>query len=340
MSEARPTVAICIPTYNRAEYIGQAIRSAIEQDYRPIEIWISDDASTDGTDAVVREFVGGPVAVHYHKQPQNCGIGMNNNWLLSQPATEYIVRLDSDDVLEPGYVSRLVQLMQAHPKAAYAHCAVNEIDRSGRVTRQRRLFRSTGFEDADSALRAAIRGYRVSANLCMFRTLALREARFYRAMNFAEDWDLSVRLADLGWGNVYCDAFLGRYRAWNDDSNARLRRKKQELLGIEGMFRESLAPAYERRQWPLPPIKNAMNKFALAHCECLGWSCFSAEEKRELQQILQRLGNSRSVALRCWMIEHGFSPVFRTRNSLRLFARDRAKALLGWMRRGADGAVS
>lgn len=334
MNENRPSVAICIPTYNRADYIGEALRSALGQDYRPIEIWISDDASTDNTDAVVKQFLNGPTPVHYYKQPANCGIGKNNNWLLSQPTTEYIARLDSDDLLEPGYVSSLVKLLQAHPTAGYAHSAVHEIDRSGRITRERRLFRSQVFEDAASALRGAVCGYRVSANMCMFRARALREAGYYRAMDFAEDYDLSVRLGDLGWGNVYCSALLGRYRAWNDDSNARLRRKKLELLGIENVFRESLTKAYERRGWSSAPVYRALRKFALVHSECLAWSCFTVDEKRELEEILMRMGPSRSVAVKCWMMQHGFSPVFQMQRSVKALARDKAKAAISTLRRG------
>jgi glycosyltransferase involved in cell wall biosynthesis len=334
VSNAKPTVAICIPTYNRAEFIGEALRSVMNQDYRPIEVWISDDGSTDDTDAVVKEFIGGPVPVHLYRQPVNCGIAKNNNWVLSQPGAEYIVRLDSDDVLEQGYVSKLLELLQAHPQAGYAHCAVHEIDRSGRSCRVRRLFRSETFEGAEGALRKACRGYRVAANLCMFRARTLREVGYYRGMDFAEDWDLSVRIADAGWGNVYCDAPLGRYRTWSDESNSRARRKKQELIGIEKVFRESLKKAFERRGWPVAPLHGAMRDFALAHSDCLAWDCFSDEEKRELQSILCRLGESRIVTMKCWMALHGFSPMFRIQRSMTILAKDRVKAVFSFLREG------
>jgi glycosyltransferase involved in cell wall biosynthesis len=333
VSYPKPTVAICIPTYNRAEFIGGAIRSALDQNYRPIEIWISDDASTDGTDSVVKEFLGCSTPVNYFKQPVNCGIARNNNWLLSQPRTEYIVRLDSDDLLEPGYVTTLLELLQAYPQAGYAHCAVYEIDQFGHPSRSRRLFRSAAYEDAESALGHANKGYRVAANLCMYRARILHEVGFYREMDFAEDWDLSVRIADAGWGNVYSPAILAKYRAWNDEGNTRLRRKKQELLGIESVLRDSLRKAYERRGWPSAPLHHAMRRFALAHTECLSWSCFSKDEKRELQSILYRLGgSSRVVSAKCWMMRHGFSSIFRVKRSLATLAKDKAKSVVTFLR--------
>ena len=331
MSDFKPTVAICIPTYNQAKFIGEAIRSAVEQDYRPIEIWISDDASTDDTAAVVKDFLGGSTPVNYFKQPVNCGIARNNNWLLSQPNTEYIVRLDSDDVLEPGYVSSLLGLLQEYPKAGYGHGAVYEIDQSGHSSRVRRLFRSETFEDAEGALRKASGGYRVAANMCMFRTRALREADFYREVDPVEDWDLSVRIADLGWGNVYAHATLGRYRAY--ETNSRLKRKQRELLGIESVLRESLMKAYERRGWHTVPILHAMRRFALAQSDCLSWNCYSEDEKRELQSTLYRLGgSSRMVSFTCWMMRHGFAWIFRIRRGLTILAKDVAKAVLSFGR--------
>jgi glycosyltransferase involved in cell wall biosynthesis len=333
MSDSKPTVAICIPTYNQAKFIGATVRSALDQHYNPIEIWISDDASTDDTAEVVREFLSCSRPVFYFRQPVNSGMARNNNWIMSQPSAEFIVQLDSDDVLEPGCVTNLLDLLLSYQKAGYAHSAVYEIDRFGQSSRVRRLFRSATFEDADSALRASIGGYRVAANMCMYRTQALRDVGFCREINFALDWDLAVRIADAGWGNVYTPAMLGRYRVWNDQSNSRLRRKKTELLGIESVFRDSLTKAYERRGWRAAPLHKALRKFALAHSDCLAWDCFSEDEKRELRSILYRMGGtSGSVPVKCWMIQHGLSPVFRVKRDLTLFAKDRIKSVFAMFR--------
>ena len=333
MGNVNPSVAICIPTFNQAQFIGEAIRSAMEQEYQPIEIWISDDGSTDDTAAVVKNFDGSPTQVHYFKQPKNVGIARNNNWVLSQPSTEYIVRLDSDDVLEKEYVASLLELLGAYRRAGYAHSAVREIDQFGNSRRVRRLFRVSPFEDADSALRKSSKGYQVAANICMYRARVLREANFYRNMNCAEDWDLSVRIADAGWGNAYSPAILARYRVWNDDKNTRMRRKKKELIGIESVFQDSLFVAFEKRGWSTKPPRKAMRKFALAHADCLSWKFFSKDEKREMQSILYRLGGSSGVvAVKCWMVQHGLSSVFRAERNLVTFAKDRTKAVVSLLR--------
>ena len=53
-SGSLPSVAICIPTYNQVGFLERAVESALRQDYEgPTEIWVADDASTDGTAALL-----------------------------------------------------------------------------------------------------------------------------------------------------------------------------------------------------------------------------------------------------------------------------------------------
>lgn len=98
-------VAICIPTYNQAKYLLESVSSACGQTHPNVEVWVSDDASTDHTPQIMAELSHLP-QVRYHRHPHNLGIAANNNWLLSQPKTEFIVRLDSDDILSPDSTLR------------------------------------------------------------------------------------------------------------------------------------------------------------------------------------------------------------------------------------------
>src|SRR5690606_23416431 len=135
----------------------------------------------------------------------------------------YVVRLDSDDLLRPDYCVKLSALLEENPTAAVAHAAVEEIDEFGRHRRIRRLHRATGFQSGEDALRDGIFGYRVAANICMFRRSALEKTGIlYRPkLKFCEDWDLFLRLADAGWGNVYCNEVLASYRVWTDAAGDR-----------------------------------------------------------------------------------------------------------------------
>src|SRR5690606_24488463 len=89
-NETFPLVSICIPTYNGAAYIAEALESAIHQTYPHLEIVVSDDASTDATLAIVERFKSKthiPVSV-YHHVPK--GIGANWNHCVKQANGAYI----------------------------------------------------------------------------------------------------------------------------------------------------------------------------------------------------------------------------------------------------------
>src|ERR1035437_8407143 len=98
----------------------------------------------------------------------------------------------------------MVSLLEAHPRAGYAHGAVQELEKNDRALRIRRLARHSAFQDADDSLRGLTAGFRITANILTFRREALEAVDFLDpSLRFADDWDLGVRLADGGWGNVY-----------------------------------------------------------------------------------------------------------------------------------------
>jgi glycosyltransferase involved in cell wall biosynthesis len=175
------TVAVCIGTYNQAQYLRECIESVVAQTHSIREIWVSDDASTDETPEVMREICKLSTKIHYYRQPQNLGIAGNLSWVLSQPVTDFIVRVDSDDRLEPLYVATLVDLMLKYPQAGYAHCNLYEIDGRGVRTRMRRLHRPAVYEGPEDAIRRNTPGYRVAGNIVLYRSAALKEANYYHA---------------------------------------------------------------------------------------------------------------------------------------------------------------
>ncbi|MBC7450864.1 MAG: glycosyltransferase family 2 protein [Cytophagales bacterium] len=300
-----PAVTICIPTFNQAPFLLQAIESALNQSHTNVRIFISDDASTDNTAELMRKYEGHK-QIQYFRQPLNLGISANNNWLLSQPDTEYIIRLDSDDLLLPEYTTTLLDLFLQYPDAGYAHAAVNEIDAQNTLRRVRRLFGRSEYQDAVSALKAGISGYRVAANICMFKRSVLHEMNFYKpGMNFCEDWELSVRIADAGYGNIYYPAPLACYRVWTDQGNVRASRKLTEINGGLDLYNNTYIPAFMKRKWDPAVIEKQKNTYALNHSVCLTQSNFTNENKEDIKKLLFQLTRSNALKIRIWMIETG-----------------------------------
>ena len=334
-----PRVAVVIPTYNQSEHLPGAVESAYAQTYPgPLEVWVADDASTDDTAEVLGRLHDRFPRLRTITQRENRGVAFNASAALAAPETEFVVRLDSDDLLEPGYVARMVELMVAHPDAGYAHTAVREIDRQGVPGRALALARRTGFVDGDTALRAALSGYRTVANVLMFRAGAIAAVGYYRErLDSTEDYDLAIRLADAGYGNLYAGEILARYRVWEDPGGVRARRKGLQLEGYRRIFDETIVPCWRRRGWDLDAVRRRRARLAAHHAA----SCFAPQyteaESRELVALLLAVGDGPEVRLRLALCERGLAPWVGRIDELPAAARRRLKELA---RRGRQLAGS
>jgi cellulose synthase/poly-beta-1,6-N-acetylglucosamine synthase-like glycosyltransferase len=213
---------------------------------------------------------------------------------LQQPKTEFIARLDSDDRLCPTYIEELLALLDAYPQAGYAHCSVQEIDDEGREGNIRRLARKSEYEDADSSLRSMVRGYKIAANILLFRRKALEDACFgSSAINFAEDYDLCIRIADAGWGNVYCDRVLASYRVWSNSNRRSVARKVSEIQGLHHIFSTSLRDAFHKRGFSSGVLARRRLELALQHSSYLDSETITNSERSLLCAELARLAGFR-----------------------------------------------
>ena len=99
----RPLVTIGIPTYNRAQsYLREALESALAQTYPNIEIVVSDNGSTDDTEAVVRSY--GDSRIRYVKQRPPLVPNDNFNFCLQQARGAYFLLLHDDDKVDPDFI--------------------------------------------------------------------------------------------------------------------------------------------------------------------------------------------------------------------------------------------
>jgi len=104
-------VSFVIPAYNQEKYIAAAIRSALNQTHRPLQIVISDDCSTDATFDVIQQTVHGYDGPHHlvvRRNPRNQGLD-HFNTLFSSTQSEAIVLAHGDDIAFPERTARIVE---------------------------------------------------------------------------------------------------------------------------------------------------------------------------------------------------------------------------------------
>ncbi len=109
-------VSVIIPTYNRAEFLGGAVRSVIKQEYDNIEIIIVDDMSTDNTESVVESLMTIFPSIVYCENDHNKGPSGARNTGIIKSSGEYIAFLDSDDIWLEGHLTNGLKVFDKNPE--------------------------------------------------------------------------------------------------------------------------------------------------------------------------------------------------------------------------------
>jgi len=103
--------------YNHAHYIGNALEAILSQSYRPIEVIIIDDASTDNSVEIIQKFVKQDSIVHLFRNERNAGSVENGKKLLQIAKGEYIYAAAADDYVLPGFFEKSMSLLERYPQA-------------------------------------------------------------------------------------------------------------------------------------------------------------------------------------------------------------------------------
>jgi glycosyltransferase involved in cell wall biosynthesis len=110
-----PSVSVGLPVFNGADYVAEAIASILGQTYRDFELLIQDNASTDGTESICREFARKDHRVNYVRNPQNVGAIPNFNLVFERARGRYFKWAAHDDVCAPTFLERCVAVLDAEP---------------------------------------------------------------------------------------------------------------------------------------------------------------------------------------------------------------------------------
>jgi len=193
-------VSVVIPTYNRCEFLLEALRSVSAQTFSHYEILVVDDGSTDQTEEAMKSLAK-PISYIFKAHggaasARNCGI--------QAAAGRYVAFLDSDDLWEPKFLEATVSYLDSHPDFAMVATAWKTFPHSSHRPRVRKL-RLEG--DLFPALiqQRLIRTSAVVVQRECFDRLGL----FNPELEPAEDYDMWLRLT-----RAYPVAFLNIPLTW------------------------------------------------------------------------------------------------------------------------------
>lgn len=244
-----PTIAVVIPTYNRAGLVHQAIDSVLAQTHPATEIIVVDDGSKDDTRAALAAYGGRIKAVHQ----ANTGLSGARNTGIKAATSEWIAFLDDDDEYAPDRLTRAVESIRRFP-ATDAHLTNTAIvSESGPALDlfQVRGMKCTEWMELARPLTWVLRGCFFAQSLVARRS-ALHAIGLFRP-TFYEDMDLFVRLTARSPWIVDSSPALrlirrGSTSAMSDDWRARPVARCEALVRIhrEALLLPGLVPAETR----------------------------------------------------------------------------------------------
>jgi len=198
-----PVVSIVTPSYNQAQFLEEAIRSVLEQDYPHIEYIIYDGGSTDGSVEIIKNYER-HLAYWVSEKDKGQSAAINKGW--KRAAGQIYTWLNSDDKLEPGAVRTVVKAFQDNPHAGVVHGDLCFLDREGHE-----LGLAHGaLSDFDRLLRDG--QDHVFQPGSFFRAVLVNQVGLLdETLHMSMDYDLLLRLAQVS-EMVYVPRVLACYR--------------------------------------------------------------------------------------------------------------------------------
>jgi glycosyltransferase involved in cell wall biosynthesis len=127
-----PTVSLGMPVYNGERFVAEAVRSVLDQTFSDFELVICDNASTDGTERICRNFAVRDPRVRYFRNATNIGAHPNFNLTFQHARAPFFKWFAHDDLLHPAYLEACLALMRADPGVVLCQSDLEFIDEHGR----------------------------------------------------------------------------------------------------------------------------------------------------------------------------------------------------------------
>jgi len=230
-TERSPLISFIVPCYNYARFLPDCLNSILGQEGDfDFEIIVIDDASTDNTAEVIREFAADP-RVRVISHATNLGhVGTINEGLMTARG-EYIARIDPDDRYRPGFLSHVMEKFQAFPEVGLVYGDVAIIDDGGQITVER-CDREHGERDfkGNELVRLLERNFICAPSVIARRAAWLNALPVPDGLAF-NDWYFTLMMA-RGHEFYYIDKVLADYRVHSSNHHSKIALNKTEEPSI------------------------------------------------------------------------------------------------------------
>ncbi len=234
-----------MPAYNAILYVREAIASIRTQTYQDFELIIIDDGSTDATAEACRKAIAGDPRCRLISRPNTGIVGALNDGFAVARCTDYIARMDADDVAEPERFHRQVEYLETNPDCVAVGCRAFVIDPDGDPICL--VNNPPGHAEIEKDLFLGLGGAILHPSVMIQREAFVRVNGYDPRFQLVEDLDLYLKLGEIGRLANLPDVLL-KYRLHLASTNV-VKRDLQFVVG-SGALQE----AYRRRGLPGAPF--------------------------------------------------------------------------------------
>ncbi len=255
ITERYPLVSIVVPVHNHERFVVQTLDSVLAETWPRKELCIIDDGSSDRSPEIAQEWVeshheGFERPIIFERQ-ENSGISKTLNRAISRCNGEYILPLDSDDLLLPGSILPRIKFIREHPELKAVCADAQVIDDKGR------LFCDSGIEDlyhgnkrklADPRrlMVELLLNWSMPGSVIMYEKSSWRDICGYNEDLVVDDWDFCLRLAEKGWLG-FLDTPVARYRVHEGNYS----RQTASSESIADSLLRTARMSMSRLPWPM-----------------------------------------------------------------------------------------
>jgi len=188
-----------MPVYNREKYLQEAVESVLSQLGVDFELIVVDDGSTDDTAKIIDSFID-PRIIKI-KNEKNMGISYCHNLVIEKSRAPFIAHVDSDDVVLPGALYKILQKIKSSTTIGLVHCYSFFTDKNGKMTRDsfraRRKWLLSNINPSVDYKQVLMRNASAANGLRTYRKEVFKIiGKFDEGLRVGEDYDLAMRLID------------------------------------------------------------------------------------------------------------------------------------------------
>ena len=136
-----PLLSVVMPVHNASPFLDESIGSIVNQTFTDFEFVILDDASTDGSERVLRAWEKRDHRIRVFQSDHNLGLAGSSNLVVSKARSHLIARMDADDISHPDRLRRQWEIIESRPDVVVVGTLCEGIDAKGRPVRPRDRWR-------------------------------------------------------------------------------------------------------------------------------------------------------------------------------------------------------